>query len=106
MFLLKSDDHVMLVAGKHTYPFQFTLPKDLPSSLQANEYNVTYKIEASVDRPWKFDYTGESVFNVFSPIDLNCFENIHVRKQIEFSILDNIKFQLNWIKFNRIKEDV
>lgn len=73
-----AQDGTNIPEGKYSYPFQFTLPLDIPSSLEGSHYNIRYSIKATVDRPWKFDYEAEANFKVFSLIDLNNIPNVKV----------------------------
>jgi len=53
------------------YPFQFTLPLNLPSSYKGSHGSVQYKIKATVKRSWRVDDTASSGFTVNAILDLN-----------------------------------
>lgn len=67
----KSGDKETLESGRHTFKFQYTLPRDLPSSFEAFDGHVRYTIKGVIDRPWKFNHTVKSPFTVLSNLDLN-----------------------------------
>lgn len=74
-FLGGDDDE--LPPGKYVYPFSFLLPDNLPSTYDSEYGYIRYKIEAVVNRPWKFDYECDIFIIVVSPIDLN--KILHVK---------------------------
>ena len=65
--------------GHTTYPFQFQLPPNLPSSFEDAHGNVRYCVEVKVDRPWKFDYKAKRPFTVNAVYDLNLEPRARVR---------------------------
>ncbi|KAF2899042.1 hypothetical protein ILUMI_07134 [Ignelater luminosus] len=69
------------VAGLYSYPFKFTLPQHLPSSMFEDHGNVKYSVQATVDRPWAFDYESKKVFKVYSYYDPKTIEDF--KKPVE-----------------------
>ena len=58
-------------AGRQIYPFEFTLPEELPSSFEGAHGYVRYFCKVTVERPWKFDQNVKKAFSVLSQLDLN-----------------------------------
>lgn len=61
----------LLQPGRHTFPFSYTLPVNLPSSFESFVGNVRYMIKAKINKPWKFDHKTKKMFTVVSILDLN-----------------------------------
>jgi hypothetical protein len=57
--------------GHYSYPFNFVLPPNLPSSFKGAHGKVRYAVKAVVDRAWKLDHKVISLFTVVSVLDLN-----------------------------------
>jgi hypothetical protein len=57
--------------GHYSYPFNFVLPPNLPSSFEGAHGKVRYAVKAVVDRAWKLDYKVITLFTVVSVLDLN-----------------------------------
>jgi hypothetical protein len=60
-----------LEVGDYSYPFQFALPINLPTSFEHTFGNVRYSLYATVDIPWAFDKHSTRSFTVISHYDLN-----------------------------------
>ncbi|KAK3097174.1 hypothetical protein FSP39_007115 [Pinctada imbricata] len=72
--VLKSEEHnkrIILPPGKYSYPFQFQLPPNLPSSFEGQYGYVRYWVKATVEKPWSFDHVTKTAFSVISALDLN-----------------------------------
>lgn len=41
-----------LEVGKHTMPFQITLPENLPTSYEHDIGRIRYSIKSQIDIPW------------------------------------------------------
>ena len=68
----RKGDNPVLPAGAHAMPFAFQLPSArLPSSFEGKHGYIRYWLEATVDRPWRFDYKSKRVFTVHEIIDVN-----------------------------------
>ncbi|KAL3865646.1 hypothetical protein ACJMK2_043012 [Sinanodonta woodiana] len=65
------NDTTNLQAGRHTFPFVFQLPTNLPSSYESELGNIRYYLKGTIDKPWKFDHTTKKVFTVIGVLDLN-----------------------------------
>ncbi|XP_076472508.1 arrestin domain-containing protein 3-like [Babylonia areolata] len=64
-----------LPRGRHTFPFCFILPPNLPSSFEGAHGYVRYSVKGIIDKPWKFDHTCKRAFTVISILDLNADQN-------------------------------
>ena len=62
--------------GTYTWPFQFQIPSNVPSSFQGRHGQIQYALEATVKRSWKFDYTTMVPFTVNSIVDLNTWPGV------------------------------
>ncbi|XP_052278843.1 arrestin domain-containing protein 3-like isoform X1 [Dreissena polymorpha] len=71
LMLFGSGQSTLLQAGRHTFPFSFLLPPNLPSSFEGSFGNVRYSLKGKIDRPWKFDHKTKKLFTVVSVLDLN-----------------------------------
>ncbi|KAK6179417.1 hypothetical protein SNE40_011782 [Patella caerulea] len=61
----------VLPAGQYTYPFQFQLPSNIPSSFEGQYGHIRYYIKVMIEKPWRCDYTCQKVYTVICPLDLN-----------------------------------
>lgn len=86
VYNLVSGDNLTLPAGRHTYPFSFILPQQLPSSFEGKHGHIRYTITATVDRPWKSDYEAKVMIPLTSPLDLNFLPGIRVCSPISVSL--------------------
>jgi hypothetical protein len=66
-----SDSRMTLQAGSYRYPFRADLPNNLPSSFEGGTGHVRYIVQATIDKPWKFDHVTCSAFTVVGIVDLN-----------------------------------
>jgi len=57
--------------GNYTYPFNFPLNADIPSSYEGRRGYVRYTCKAILDRPWKFDESIKEPFTVIRHLDCN-----------------------------------
>ncbi|KAJ8304579.1 hypothetical protein KUTeg_018162, partial [Tegillarca granosa] len=65
-------EEVILHRGDHVFPFNFSLPPNLPSSFERNHGYVRYSIKVKVKRTGLHsDYTLEKPFTVLHAMDLN-----------------------------------
>ncbi|XP_014254041.1 arrestin domain-containing protein 3-like [Cimex lectularius] len=62
---------IEIPAGENVYPFNTTLPPQLPTSFDGERGHVRYTVVATIDRPWKSDFEAKSHFTVITPVDLN-----------------------------------
>ncbi|XP_059470670.1 arrestin domain-containing protein 17-like isoform X2 [Neocloeon triangulifer] len=65
-----------LEPGEYSFPFSYTLPMNLPSTLEAEFGYVRYTLTAVLDRDWKSDYKTKEPFYVICPLDLNSFPQL------------------------------
>ncbi|XP_048257824.1 arrestin domain-containing protein 3-like [Haliotis rufescens] len=66
-----NDEKKILAPGQYTYPFQFELPGNLPSSFEGQHGFLRYWVKVTMEKPWKNDYSTKKVFTVICPMDLN-----------------------------------
>jgi len=67
-------DSPTMPAGKHTMPFQFVLPYNIPASFEGScsfVGYVRYSVKATIVKPWKFNHETKVAFTVASFYDLN-----------------------------------
>ncbi|PVD19293.1 hypothetical protein C0Q70_19780 [Pomacea canaliculata] len=60
-----------LPAGQYTYPFQFQLPRSVPTSFEGQHGYLRYWVKVTIQRPWNHDASAKKVFTVIYPVDLN-----------------------------------
>ena len=65
-----AEGYMELSAGRHEYPFNFTLPGRLPTSFEGTYGQVRYHLLATVDGPKRNRITREP-FTVLGNLDLN-----------------------------------
>lgn len=71
-FLLwQSENESKHPAGRHEYPFQFSLASSFPSSFEGVHGNIRYFCKAFIIRPWKSNHESKHAFTVINPLDLN-----------------------------------
>ncbi|KAL8583652.1 hypothetical protein ACOMHN_037376 [Nucella lapillus] len=67
----ESQGSVTLPAGRHSFPFSFSLPHTVPSSFKGKYGKVTYIVKAVISRPWKTDHDTLKEVKVISLVDLD-----------------------------------
>ncbi|XP_046556419.1 arrestin domain-containing protein 3-like [Haliotis rubra] len=77
----QSGDDIHLPAGRHTFPFAFQLPPQLPSSFEGEDGHVRYTAKGIIDKPWKFDHETKRPFTVICLLDLNRDPNAMIPAQ-------------------------
>lgn len=72
-YLLGSNQstEINLFAGVHTYPFEFILPKEIPSTFKGKFGYVRYTIKAALKFKRKFEQEVEIEFIVITNVDLD-----------------------------------
>ena len=76
-----------LASGRHTFPFSFLLPSNLPSSFEGAHGYVRYSVKGIIDKPWKFDHSCKRPFTVICLLDLNADPNAQVQSTFFLKIL-------------------
>ena len=72
MFLTKSSSRdLFLEVGDYSYPFEISLPPDLPASFEHQFGQIRYSITATINIPWAFDKHTQKTFSVISNVNLN-----------------------------------
>jgi len=61
----------VLVAGNHGFQFDYTLPRDLPSSFEGRWGHIKYTVKVTLRRPDRFDIDREAELTVCAHLDLN-----------------------------------
>ncbi|KAB0791375.1 hypothetical protein PPYR_03175 [Photinus pyralis] len=73
--------------GDYVYPFTFTLPDNLPSSVEASYItswgSIKYKAKAKIDKKWSLDCSCEKVFNMLPRNEFNLMSASPVERTIE-----------------------
>ncbi|XP_059473874.1 arrestin domain-containing protein 17-like [Neocloeon triangulifer] len=64
-------EKICVDAGELSYPFEFSLPKRIPSSFEGSFGHVRYTVRAVMERPWASDLHTQAPFTVVCPLDLN-----------------------------------
>ncbi|XP_046337202.1 arrestin domain-containing protein 3-like [Haliotis rufescens] len=77
----QSGEDIHLPAGRHTFPFAFQLPPQLPSSFEGQHGHVRYTAKGIIDKPWKFDHETKRPFTVICLLDLNRDPNAMIPAQ-------------------------
>ena len=76
----KGGESLTIPPGKHEYPFEFLLPRHLPSSFESGSYgNVRYVMKAVLQRNWRPDNHCEVPLHVNTIIDLNTIPTATVK---------------------------
>eukprot|EP00794_Sanderia_malayensis_P020081 gene20081-22051_t len=58
-------------SGRFSYPFVFVVPQHLPTSFDGTYGHIKYGLEASIDRPCKFDHDIKQPLQIIEIIDTN-----------------------------------
>ncbi|KAJ8304882.1 hypothetical protein KUTeg_018465, partial [Tegillarca granosa] len=67
---------IVLPSGRHSYPFQFQLPPNLPASFEGEYGYIRYWVKALVEKPLKsFSHVTKSAFTIIGALDLNYFSD-------------------------------
>ena len=62
-----------------SFPFDFHLPQNIPSSIEAEYGRVRYTLEAIIERPWSSSVKCIMMYTVLSRKDLNEDRDLAVR---------------------------
>jgi len=71
MTLVGGGGESKLEVGEQVYPFNISLPHQLPSTFNGEYGHVRYIAKVTVDIPWGKDKETEKIFQVISPLNLN-----------------------------------
>lgn len=61
--------------GKYTFPFNFTLPPNLPTSFEHEIGRIRYSLNGTIEIPWSPQKHTNMVFTILNELDLNIFPN-------------------------------
>ena len=61
----------VIPAGVNEFPFQYTLPENIPSSFEGEYGRVKYSARATVEVPKRADQPTMMPFTVMAALDLN-----------------------------------
>ena len=76
-------DQTEIAMGSYEFPFNFTLPQNIPSSFDIGQRGrVRYYVKVKIERPWKFDHTSVCFFTVVTPVDLNMNPQAQVQMRV------------------------
>ncbi|KAL3041390.1 hypothetical protein OYC64_019566 [Pagothenia borchgrevinki] len=65
-------DKGTLVAGEHSFPFQFLLPVAAPTSFEGPFGKITYRVRVAIDTPrFSKDYKAQRAFYLLNLLNLN-----------------------------------
>ncbi|RMZ97900.1 arrestin domain-containing 3-like [Brachionus plicatilis] len=78
LFFMKKDPgkDLFIESENYTFPFQFKLPENLPTSFEHLNGRIRYSIKGTVDIPWAIDKHTEQSFSVLSHVDLNNYSTL------------------------------
>ncbi|CAH1723996.1 unnamed protein product [Aphis gossypii] len=71
MFLVGEKGEFQLEVGEYIYPFNFSLPHQLPSTFKGRHGKVCYTAKVKINIPWKMNKEKEIMFKIVSSINLN-----------------------------------
>jgi len=74
------------VAGSHGFQFDYTLPRDLPSTFEGRWGSVKYTVKATLRRPDRFDIEREAELTVSAHVDLNDDPDLAVSQRRSTSV--------------------
>ncbi|KAL8177947.1 UNVERIFIED_CONTAM: Arrestin domain-containing protein 2 [Gekko kuhli] len=66
-----SGEVTVLPAGRHEFPFAFSLPERLATSFEGKHGSVRYWVKAKLHRPWAAVRRAKQEFTVLEPLDIN-----------------------------------
>jgi hypothetical protein len=66
-----SNADLILEESDYSYPFEFTIAQDLPTSFEHAHARVRYSVRAIIDIPWSFNLYAAISFTVINKLDLN-----------------------------------
>ena len=69
---------MVVLAGRHTYPFSVQLPYNIPSSFTGDKADLKYTARAVLERPFQSEITASRNFDVMSVLDLNGLPQVAV----------------------------
>ncbi|CAI6347107.1 unnamed protein product [Macrosiphum euphorbiae] len=70
-FLVGAKGESQLEVGEYVYPFNFSLPHELPSTFKGVYGKVFYIAKVKINIPWRTNIEKELMFEVISPTHLN-----------------------------------
>lgn len=77
MFMEKEgNSDLYLEPGDYAFPFQVTLPANVPTSFEHAYGRIRYSLNGTIDIPWAVDKHTTLAFSVISHVDLNQFPNL------------------------------
>lgn len=76
-----SGNNVELSARQHEFPFQFTLPMNIPHSFKDKYGRIEYYLKAVIDKAWGFDNKCKLPLNVTGTLSLDHVPNAKVPAQ-------------------------
>ncbi|XP_026817896.1 arrestin domain-containing protein 3-like [Rhopalosiphum maidis] len=71
IFLVGAKGESQLEVGEYVYPFNFSLPHQLPSTFNGKYGKICYIVKVKINIPWKKNIEKEIMFEIISPINLN-----------------------------------
>lgn len=99
IFFSENQKKIILPPGKYSYPFQFQLPPNLPSSFEGQHGYIRYWVKATIEKPWSYEHVTKTAFSVISALDLNSLPDASVSLRVVSTF---IKILLNFFDMNKI----
>lgn len=66
-----------------TYPFNFLLPQNIPSSFRGIGGRIKYEIKVTVEKDWQFDDITKREITILAPFDLNTDAQLSLSQYVE-----------------------
>lgn len=73
--------------GHHTYPFEFLLPNNCPSSFEGPHGHIRYEVRIIMDKGTKLNEEKVAAIKVVAPLDLN--SNPYCREAIDIEMINS-----------------
>ncbi|XP_003245917.1 arrestin domain-containing protein 3-like [Acyrthosiphon pisum] len=70
-FLVGAKGESQLEVGDYVYPFNFSLPHEIPSTFKGQHGEVFYIAKVKINIPWRISIEKKTIFEVISPVHLN-----------------------------------
>lgn len=77
-FIGERENEILVQCGTHKYPFRIELPNVLPSTFTAEHGRIEYWAKATIERPWKANFSVKAKLEITSIVDLNSIPKMMV----------------------------
>jgi hypothetical protein len=89
----QNNKDIYLEKGDQSFPFQISLPTNLPTSFKHKLGEIFYLLEAILDIPWSFNKRSIKSFTVINNFDLNNYPELKLPRKVEESKPTGVIFQ-------------